>query len=297
MGPADDAGRERADLDGVPADEIALEDREPHLVLVHGERDGTRARLPEAVKVSVVIPTINEARNLPHVFARLPDGLHELVLVDGRSTDDTVAVAKRLYPGVRVVHQRGKGKGDALAHGFAACTGDIIVMIDADQSTDPAEIPAFVKALLDGADFAKGSRFLPGGGSADLTPMRRVGNKFLNAVVNTIYGTKYTDLCYGFNAFRSSVLESLVVDCPGFEVETLMNIRVAKLGLKVAEVPSFEALRLHGESNLRPLRDGLRVLRVVLRERFGEDVSANGTGTFRAIETGDSQHGSRVEVS
>ena len=181
--------------------------QEPRLFLVRGEWEATPARLPVDVKVSVVIPALNEARNLPHVFARLPEGLHELIVVDGRSTDDTVEVAKRLYPGVQIVSQRGKGKGDALAEGFAACTGDVVVMIDADKSTDPAEIPAFVAALVDGADFAKGSRFLPGGGSADITPLRRLGNKFLNAVVNILYGTKYTDLCYGFNAFRRSVLD------------------------------------------------------------------------------------------
>lgn len=239
------------------------------LVLLHGA--GGRelpAAVHEGVRVSVVIPARNEAANLPHVFARLPEGLHEIIVVDGRSTDGTVEVARRLYPDVRIVHQRGSGKGAALAEGFAACTGDVIVMIDADRSTDPAEIPLFVNELVAGADFAKGSRFMAGGGSADITPFRRLGNRVLNGIVNVLYGTKYTDLCYGYNAFRRSVLDSLVIDCSGFEVETLMNIRVAKLGLKVAEVPSFESPRLYGVSNLRPIRDGLRVLRVVLAEKF-----------------------------
>jgi glycosyltransferase involved in cell wall biosynthesis len=220
------------------------------------------------MRVSVVVPTLNEAANLPHVFARFPDGLHELILVDGHSTDDTVAVARRLRPEVKVVRQSRRGKGDALACGFAASTGDVIVMIDADGSTDPAEIPAFVDVLAGGADFAKGSRFLPGAGSADLTRLRSWGNKALGLAVNVLYGTKYTDLCYGYNAFRASCLERLIVDTDGFEVETLINVRVAKLGLKVAEVPSFEGNRLNGVSNLHPVRDGLRVLRVILRERF-----------------------------
>lgn len=245
------------------------------LVLVHGA--GGRelpAAVPPGVRVSVVIPARNEAANLPHVFARLPEGLHEIIVVDGRSTDGTVDVARRLYPSVRIVHQCGRGKGNALAEGFAACTGDVVVMIDADRSTDPAEIPLFVQQILDGADFAKGSRFLPGGGSSDLTRFRKMGNAFLNGIVNLLYGTKYSDLCYGYNAFRRSVLDSLVIDCSGFEVETLMNIRIAKLGLRVAEVPSFESPRLYGESNLRPVRDGLRVLRVVLSERVRKDVPA-----------------------
>lgn len=220
------------------------------------------------MRVSVVIPTLNEAENLPHVFAQLPAALHEVVLVDGHSVDGTIDVARRLRPDIRVVLQARRGKGDALACGFSACTGDAIVMMDADGSTDPIEIPRFVKALAEGADFAKGSRSLPGGGSADLTHLRSAGNKFLSFVVNFLYGTKYTDLCYGYNAFRASCLQSLFVDCPGFEVETLINIRIARLGLKVAEVPSFEGRRINGMSNLRPIRDGLRILRIIVRERF-----------------------------
>jgi glycosyltransferase involved in cell wall biosynthesis len=228
--------------------------------------------LIHGMRVSVVIPTLNEADNLPHVFTQLPVGLHEVVLVDGHSVDDTIEVARRLRPDIRVVLQARTGKGDALACGFSACTGDVIVMMDADGSTDPAEIPRFVAALADGAEFAKGSRCLPGGGSADLTRLRSWGNRFLSLTVNILYGTKYTDLCYGYNAFRRSCLETLLVDCPGFEVETLINIRIARIGLKVAEVPSFEGRRINGLSNLRPIRDGLRILRVILREKISPSV-------------------------
>jgi len=230
------------------------------------------------VRVSVVIPTLNEAENLPHVFARLPAGLHELIIVDGNSVDDTVAVAHSLRPDARIVIQTGRGKGDALQTGrgkgdalqtgFAACTGDIIVMIDADGSTDAAEIPRFVAALCNGADFVKGSRFAQGGGSTDITPLRRAGNRALNALVNTLYGTSYTDLCYGYNAFWARCLPYMRVDCAGFEVETLINIRIAKAGLTIHEVPSRERDRIHGTSNLHPVRDGTRVLRTIARERI-----------------------------
>lgn len=216
--------------------------------------------------VSVVIPAMNEAENLPHVFATLPHWIHEIVLVDGHSTDDTVAVARRLRPGLRVVQQRGKGKGDALATGFSACTGDIIVMIDADGSTDGREIIKFVGALVTGADFVKGSRYASGGGSEDLTVGRRLGNTILRGLVNRMYRTQYTDLCYGYNAFWARHLDVLDLDCAGFEVETVMNIRAAKAGLKVEEVPSQERCRIHGESNLRVVRDGWRVLKTIMRE-------------------------------
>jgi len=224
--------------------------------------------VPGLLPVSLVIPTLNEAANLAHVFARIPSGVHEVIVVDGGSTDATVEVARRLRPDIRIVEQTGRGKGDALRCGFRACSGEIIVMLDADGSTDPGEIARYVRAIHDGAEFAKGSRFLSGGGSADITRLRRAGNSVLCGVVNLLFGTKYSDLCYGYNAFLASRLDAIDVDCSGFEVETLINIRIAKLGLRIAEVPSFEAQRVHGESKLHPFRDGLRVLRVVLRERW-----------------------------
>ena len=217
-------------------------------------------------RVSVVIPARNEANNLPFVLAHLPTDLFEVILVDGHSNDNTVAVARSCQPDIRVVHQGGIGKGNALACGFAAAQGDVIVTLDADGSTEPEEIPRFVEALRHGADFAKGSRFAPGGGSADITALRKGGNRALVCLVNVLFRTRYTDLCYGFNAFWTRCLPRLEVNSDGFEVETLLNIRAARSGLKVAEVPSFERGRLFGLSNLRAWSDGLRVLRTVLSE-------------------------------
>jgi glycosyltransferase involved in cell wall biosynthesis len=228
-------------------------------------------------RVSVVIPTFNEAANLPHVFAELPADLHEVIVVDGHSVDGTIEMARSLRADVRILTQTRRGKGNALACGFAAATGDIIVMLDADGSADPAEIERFVAALTAGADFAKGTRFAPGGGSSDITRVRRVGNRFLNGLVNTLYGTRYSDLCYGYNAFWTRCLPALgltpgeTVDemqwGDGFEIETIINTRVARAGLKVTEVPSFERDRVFGVSNLNAVSDGLRVLRAIAEER------------------------------
>ncbi|SEL48202.1 glycosyltransferase family 2 protein [Nonomuraea pusilla] len=222
---------------------------------------------PFAASVSVIVPAMNEAENLPHVFATLPEWIDEVILVDGNSTDDTVAVARGLRPGLRVVTQTRRGKGNALIEGFQAATGDIIVMIDADGSTDGHEIGAFVTALMEGADFAKGSRYAPGGGSDDLSPIRSLGNKVLTGLTNLLYGTRYTDLCYGYNAFWAKHLDALQLDCDGFEIETLMNVRAAQAGLVISEVPSHERCRIHGESNLHAVRDGWRVLKTIVRER------------------------------
>src|SRR3954447_16506372 len=230
--------------------------------------------------VSVVIPALNEERNLPHVFAKLPAGISEVIMVDGGSVDRTVEVARELRPDVVIVQQTRTGKGNALACGFAACTGDIIVMIDADGSTDPAEIPRFVAELVAGADFVKGSRFDKGGHSHDITRLRKLGNDGLNLVVNVLFGTRFTDLCYGYNAFWRRVVP--VLDLPdtalprptdgrklwgdGFEIETMINIRAAADGMKVGEVGSIEHARIHGQSNLNTFRDGFRVLRTIFSE-------------------------------
>jgi glycosyltransferase involved in cell wall biosynthesis len=218
--------------------------------------------------VSVVVPAKNEARNLEHVFGTIPEWVDEIILVDGHSTDDTVAVARLLLPAVRIVHQQGRGKGDALQAGFAAAKGEIIVMMDADGSTDGAEIPRFIAALTTGADFAKGSRYASGGGTDDITLSRHLGNKILSGLVNALFGTHYTDLCYGYNAFWAKHLYKLDLDCDGFEVETVMNVRAAKAGLAIHEIPSHEHLRLHGMSNLRIVRDGIRIAKFIVRERF-----------------------------
>lgn len=238
-----------------------------------------RRRRTEDVRISVVVPAMNEAANLRVVLPTLP-AVHEVILVDGGSTDGTIEAAREVLPGVRVFQQTRKGKGNALAIGFENVTGDIVVMFDADGSADAAEIPRFVDALLAGADFAKGTRFTAGGGSVDITPIRKLGNDFLSGQANLAFKTKFSDLCYGYNAFWADQIPLL--DLPpthipaargemiwgdGFEIETLINCRFAASGAQISEVPSVELERIHGESNLNAVRDGIRVLRTIYSER------------------------------
>ncbi len=234
-------------------------------------------RRPRAVTVSVVIPTLNEERNLPHVLPRIPAWVDEVLLVDGGSVDATIETALELMPSIRVIVEHRPGKGAALQAGFRACTGDIIVTLDADGSTDPAELPAFVGCLLGGADFVKGSRFAQGGGTADMGFVRFAGNWCLRAVVRIAFGGRYSDLCYGYTAFWRRVLPVLEGDATGFEIETLMNIRALSAGLRVVEVPSYEAERVHGLSNLSPWRDGWRIVRTIARERAAVRLRRRGS--------------------
>jgi hypothetical protein len=227
---------------------------------------GPDRRNTRRTKVSVVVPAMNEEKNIGQVLSELPDDLHEVILVDGNSKDDTVEAARAACPSIHVTTQSGRGKGDAFRTGFAAVTGNLVVMLDADGSADPAEIPRFVAALEAGADFAKGSRYMDGGGSADITKLRSGGNWVLSTTANLLHGTRFTDLCYGYNAFWARCLPFISLDVPGFEVETLINLRMASAGMKITEVPSYEKERISGVSNLKTFRDGFRVLGTIFRE-------------------------------
>ncbi|RKR75627.1 glycosyltransferase family 2 protein [Frondihabitans australicus] len=250
--------------------------------------------------ISIVVPARNEAKNLEVILPQLPQ-VHEVILVDGNSVDGTVETAQRVLPGIKVVHQTRKGKGNALACGFEAATGDIIVMFDADGSADPAEIPAFVETLVKGADVAKGSRFRKGGGSEDLTLFRSGGNLGLNLICNIILGTKYSDLCYGYNAFWRDVLPAIelldsALPAPanggmlwgdGFEIETILTCRFAAAKLRVHEVPSFEKNRIHGESNLNAISDGIRVLKTIFDEKRRENAALAAVRSQPIVQTGE----------
>jgi glycosyltransferase involved in cell wall biosynthesis len=231
---------------------------------------GRGIRLP---RVSFVIPTLNEAKNLRSLLPRIPDWVHEVIIVDGRSTDGTVEVARQLRRDARIVLEPRPGKGVALRAGFNAAAGEIIVMMDADGSMAPEEAILFIGALMSGADLVKGSLFMQGAGSEDISIVRRFGNWSLTQLVRLLYGCSFSDLCYGYVAFWRKHVDTLHCDCDGFEIETLINVRALKSRLKIVEVASFEAPRISGESNLRAVRDGIRVLKTILRERVKASIA------------------------
>jgi hypothetical protein len=229
-------------------------------------------------RISIVVPALNEALNLSVILPQLPE-VHEVILVDGGSVDGTVQAARRALPGIVTVLQSRRGKGNALASGLARVTGDIVVTFDADGSADPAEILRLVAALRAGADLAKGSRFIDGGGSADVTPARRLGHHVLNKLFAAGFDAGYTDLCYGYNAFWADLIPELELPDhttpsrsgrtlwgDGFEVQTVISCRLAAAGVRIAEVPSIEKLRMFGDSSFHAVRDGLRVLRALFAE-------------------------------
>lgn len=258
--------------------------------------DGIRESRPPlgdrwlTVTVTAVIPARNEAENIPWVIRRLPSFVTEVIVVDGSSDGETSAAAVACGPHVRVIRQRAIGKGAALAAGLAAASGEVAVILDADGSMDPAEVPSLISALLAGADVAKGSRIIAGAGSADLSWLRRRGNAVLTALANRLYRRHWTDLCYGYAALWTDLLPTLdlkrtSLNTPGkvasrmvrrlrrgvgyghgFEIEAILLARCARLGLRIAEVPSYEHRRRSGASQLVTFRDGARVLTALLTE-------------------------------
>lgn len=220
--------------------------------------------------VCLLIPAMNESKNiellLRDIRISLPS-LSEIVVVDGGSEDDTALVASNL--GAEVITQTESGKGDALRQGFAhSHQGSIIVIMDADGSMLPEEIPRLVDTITKGADIAKGSRFLKGGGSTDISLIRRIGNKFFVSLVNSVWRGHYTDLCYGFMAFKKSSLAQLApsLESKYFQIETEICIKALRLGLNVVEVPSIELERRHGSSKLRGVHDSARIMKTIIRE-------------------------------
>jgi glycosyltransferase involved in cell wall biosynthesis len=226
------------------------------------------------LSISVVIPTKNEARNIGWVLERMDPIVDEVVIVDGLSTDDTIAAARAVRPDVVVVEHKVRGKGEAVRAGLAAATGDLVVMLDADGSMDPGELRRYVEELAAGADFVKGSRFLPGGGTTDMTRLRKFGNTVLLFLANLLLGSSYTELCYGYMAFRRTRVNELQLRCPGFEIETEIIVKAHRAGLVIKEIGSFESHRRYGASNLNTFRDGWRVLRTLFVERLASRPSA-----------------------
>lgn len=220
----------------------------------------------EVKNVSVVIPTLNEESNIKEVFPYMPDFIDEVVVVDGNSSDKTREEILKFRKDAKIIIEKPEGKGAAMRTGFENATGDIVIMMDADGSHDPKEIPRLLEPVLDGYDVSKGSRMLPGGGSADITLFRRFGNKLFVTMVNRMYNANYTDLCYGYRAFKKEALEKIYCRSKGFEIETEQSIRMRKAGLRIKEISSFEAQRKNGNSNLNSFRDGWKILHIILRE-------------------------------
>lgn len=216
--------------------------------------------------VSIVIPTLNEQRNIRALIRGIKgimrDYSHEIIVVDGNSSDNTVGIARSF--GAKIIMES-VGKGYALRQGIKAAKGSIIISMDADLSNRPNELRLLIAGIEAGYDICTGSRFLTGGGSEDMPPFRRFGNKFFVWLVNALYGSHYTDMCYGYRSFSRDAARKLRLHDDGFGIETEINIRAQKRHLKILEVPSYEKQRARERAKLRSFRDGYVILKTILR--------------------------------
>ncbi|MFX0132469.1 MAG: glycosyltransferase family 2 protein [Candidatus Hodarchaeota archaeon] len=216
--------------------------------------------------LEVIIPTLNEEKSIGSVIERTLMYTDKVLVIDGWSDDGTIEIAKKM--GARIMFQNGRGKGAALKEALKYVDGDIIMIMDGDGSMKPEEIPLFLNGIYSGADIVKGSRFLGEGGSEDISLVRRFGNTLFTILVNVIWRSNFTDLCYGFMAFKKDAIKKLtpIILSKGFTIETEMIIKAKKLGLKIIEVPSFELRRIYGHSKLNSLKDGWEIFLMILRE-------------------------------
>ncbi len=216
----------------------------------HAERPAARRNDNMKPYISVVIPTLNEQDNMH----KLLKGIHsvikgykyEVIIVDGHSGDNTVKFARQM--GANVIYDD-KGKGSALRKGLAAAKGRIIISMDADLSHRPNELKLLIAGIEAGYDVCMGSRFLTGGGSDDMPLTRIIGNKIFVAIVNLLYGSHYTDMCYGYRSFASGVSRKLNLEEDGFGIETEISIKAQKKHLRALEVPSYEKLRARARAS------------------------------------------------
>ena len=218
--------------------------------------------------VSIVIPTWNEESNIGKVIREVKRLLerygypYEVIIVDRYSADRTVRVARSL--GARVLYDTA-GKGAALIKGFKAARHKVVISMDADLSNRPNELLLLIAGIEAGYEICAGSRFLTGGGSDDMPWHRKAGNKFFVTLVNLMYRSRYTDMCYGYRSFTSGALRRLGLVEKGFGIETEINIKAAKKQMRVLEVPSFEKPRAKGAGKLHTWRDGYAILRVIIK--------------------------------
>lgn len=203
-------------------------------------------------KVTVVIPTKNEAQMVRGVVASVYPYADEILVVDGHSTDDTQKIALEL--GVRVELDGGQGKGDGVRTAIAKAKGDVLVFIDADGSHEPSDIPKLLAPILrDEADLVVGSRGRGGSDEAFGTIadfVRNTGGHLILLAINYRFGVRLTDSQNGFRAIRTEVARALGLEENLTTIEQEMLIKCLKLGYRVTEVPSHEYRRRYGSSRI-----------------------------------------------
>lgn len=221
------------------------------------------------MKVTVVIPTLNEAGAIGRVLKEIPKKIvSEIIIIDGHSTDNTATEARaQLRRGKdKFILQKRKGFGNALKQAFEEASGDVIIIMDGDGSQNPRDIPSFLKKIKEGYTYVMGTRYGRGGRSDDDTLIRLIGNRALTLLTNLIHHTKVSDSLYLFIAVTRKDLKKLHLLSPGIEICVEIPIKAHKAGLRFAEVPIIERRRFAGKSKVNAISTGFSILRMILRK-------------------------------
>jgi glycosyltransferase involved in cell wall biosynthesis len=224
-------------------------------------------------KISVIIPAYNEENTVGKVIAGIIFVMShlglpfEVIVVDDGSIDGTRKAA--LAQGVTVLsNERNRGKGYAVRRGLLHAKGDIIITIDADGAHSPGDIVSLVHPLLNGVDIAAGSRFL--GNEKDFTSkLNLIGNVLFNTAIAILTGKQVTDSQTGLRGFKKDVLRNIRLESCGYEIETEITVKGLKNGFRFMEVPIACSQRKGSQSKLKPLPDGIRILKTILKANFG----------------------------
>ena len=221
------------------------------------------------MKVTLIIPTKNEEGCIGKVLREVPKKVvNEILVIDYHSTDKTADEAKRNLRSKqdRFIEQKGRGYGGAFIEGIKIARGDVIVMMDADGSHNPADIPFLIAKLKEGYDYAMSSRYAVGAKSFDDTLIRWIGNMIFTKLTNIVHNMHITDSLYLLTAVWKEDLERMNLKSEGFEICTEILVKASRMGLRIAEVPTIERARYKGESKVSAFWDGLKILKAIFQK-------------------------------
>jgi glycosyltransferase involved in cell wall biosynthesis len=219
------------------------------------------------MKVTLIIPTMNEGESIEKVLKEIPRKLiNEIIVVDGNSTDNT---KKKAIPLLRknkdkFVTQKKKGFGNALMQAFDESRGDVLIIMNGDGSHNPTDIKKLLDKIKKGSEYVIASRYAKGAGSDDDTIIRYIGNRILTKLTNIIHGTNVSDSLHFFTAITKKGIKKLHLTSPGFEFCIEILIKAHKAGLKFAEVPVIERARYAGESKVNAFSAGWKILKTII---------------------------------
>lgn len=215
-------------------------------------------------KVSVIIPALNEVGSIGQVLNDIPkDAVDEILVADGGSKDGTAELVTKM--GYRIVTQEKKGYGAAIMSGVNQSAGDMVLIINADGSQNPKDIPLLLSKMGEGYDMVLASRYLPGAGSEDDTILHYIGNKIFTFLCNILYGLKVSDVLYFFFAAKKEIFEKVKPTSLDAGICVELPIKTHKAGFKIGEIPSFEKKRTAGKAKVNAFTAGFKILIRVIK--------------------------------